>query len=154
MNLPRRRWAALLLWLALALLPLRGWAEVVMPIMMALGGGAAGMQSAAPAGAAMLPCHAGADSGNAVDVMAVDVTALEVAAIEIDSAAPAATDSAAPEHNACSLCDLCHGTVADAPRAPLLADAPVAAKPLPAAPTQVEPAVLSGPERPPRPATL
>ncbi len=144
MNLPRRRWPALLLWLALALLPLRGWAEATMPLMMALGGGPASMQAAAPHNTSTMPCHAAAAMDATIDLAAAGASPADLAAV----------DSTSPGPNACSMCDLCHGAAADAPRAPSLPAAPPAATSLPEAPTLLEPAVLSGPERPPRPTTL
>jgi hypothetical protein len=51
---PSPRLAALLLWIALAMLPLRGWASAVMPM-------TAG--NAAAAGTAALPCHGDAPHG-------------------------------------------------------------------------------------------
>lgn len=107
------------------------------------------MQTATAPVTAVMPCHGVAAMSDTTDLAAADL-----AAADIDLDDLAAADSTSSEHNACSMCDLCHGTVADAPRALWLPAAPPAIAPLPGAPTLLEPAVQSGPERPPRPTTL
>jgi hypothetical protein len=120
-----RRFAVALLWLALALLPLRGFAALLMPVGAAPAAATVAAEAPQHHGAAM-PCHGGAAQ---------------------DDAAAAAQ----PGDHTCSLCDLCHSGVA-AFSAPVLTlpampqDAPVAQ----AAPS-VEPRAPDSLFRPPRP---
>lgn len=117
---PAPRLVAALLWLAIALLPLRALGMTWMQ---------AGATSPVPAATAAaptdaMPCHGVAPEAPAADVAAV--------------------------HHACQLCDLCHAGVAVAPVAPSLGTAPTAAAPdeaLPAHPGRVAP---DGLFRPPR----
>lgn len=80
------RRAVWLIWLCLALLPLRGMAHAVM-----LGAGAshgAGLVQAAPDAAAPCPMHVAGPTG--------------------DAAAPA-QDAGSPASSGCHLCGVCHG---------------------------------------------
>jgi hypothetical protein len=120
-----RRFAVALLWLALALLPMRGFAALLMPVGAAPAAVATVAAEAPRHHGAAMPCH-----GSAVQ----------------DSAAA----TAQPGDHTCSLCDLCHSGVA-AFAAPVLTlpalpqDAPVAL----AAPS-VEPRAPDSLFRPPR----
>ncbi len=126
--MPRRspRFIALLLWIVIALLPIRALASAVMPVMMMSAPASSDGSALSVEQAAALPCHAG-------------------------MAADAADDSAAVGVNhCCSLCDLCHGSVAAAP--PPAVRAPTAREPQPqgASPTAIEPRAPEGLFRPPR----
>lgn len=116
-----RRLIAALLWIAIALLPLRGLAAAVMPVAMS---GLAPVVASAPAGdtAVAMPCH---------------------------GASQDASDAADTSH-ACALCDLCHSSVAAAPALmvamPVLHDAP----PLGALPRAALPRAPDGLFRPPK----
>jgi hypothetical protein len=114
LRLPRRLVTALL-WIAIALLPVRGWAAVLMPVM---------MQHSAVVSASdgTAPCHG------------------QMQQQEAPAAAP----------GTCSMCDLCHTSVAQAPSAPPLTA--VLHEPLPAAeaPTPMAPRAPDGLYRPPR----
>jgi hypothetical protein len=116
-----RRFVAALLWIAIALLPVRGLAAAVMPVVMS------GMEPAevsAPSDetAVAMPCH-GASQDAAAD---------------------------ADAGHTCALCDLCHSSVATAPTAleavPVLHDA----QPSGAMSRAVEPRAPDGLFRPPR----
>jgi hypothetical protein len=111
-----RRFVTALLWIAIALLPVRGWAAVLMPAVMHHDAGVG--ISATP------PCH-----GQQQD-------------------APADEAAAAP--GSCSLCDLCHTSVAQAPAPPQLAAPPQEALPAADAPTSIEPRAPDRLYRPPR----
>jgi hypothetical protein len=119
-----RRFAVALLWLALALLPLRGFAALLMPVGAAPAAAATVAAEIVQHNGAVMPCH-----GDMQD----------------DAAA-----TAQPGEHTCSLCDLCHSGVA-AFAAPvltlpaLLQDAPLAQ----AAPS-VEPRAPDSLFRPPR----
>jgi hypothetical protein len=123
MSLLSRRLTTALLWIAIALLPVRGAAAVLMPMMMA------GVQPPAVASTptadntvAEMPCHAASQD-------------------TIGSSNSAST---------CSMCDLCHITVAQAATVsvnlPELHEAP----PYAAAPTAIEPRAPDDLFRPPR----
>jgi hypothetical protein len=95
-----RRCSTALLWLAMALLPVRGWAVTLMPLAMSAptpAHAAMVTEHAEPAAAQAMPCH-GASSAEAPDGKTATPT--------------------------CSLCDLCHSTVAQAPSPPVLPAAP------------------------------
>jgi hypothetical protein len=117
-----RRFTAALLWIAIALLPVRGFAAVMMPIMMVDAGSAAVSAPADDATTAM-PCHdASQDAG----------------------------DASADATHTCSLCDLCHSSVA-ATTVPMIAlSGPHEAQPYGASPPVLEPRAPDGPFRPPR----
>ncbi len=118
-----RRFTAALLWIAIALLPVRGFAAVMMPMVMA---GAAASTANAPLDdtAVVMPCHGASQAVS-------------------DAAADGSTHS-------CSLCDLCHSSVATA-SAPIVAlPALHEAQPLGALPPTVEPRAPDGLFRPPR----
>jgi hypothetical protein len=112
-----------LLWLAIAVLPMRGWAATVMPVTMAAE--ALAFAASAPADASdeasPMPCH-----GALID------------------------DSATSSNAGCSHCDVCHAATAVLPNAvaplPVLPAAHPGLEPSPG----VERPVQSGPERPPR----
>lgn len=92
LRLPRRL-ATILLWIGIALLPLRGAATVVMPALM-LGSGPAAATAQVPEQVqAEMPCHA---------------------------SAAAVVDAAGTANHSCSLCDLCHSAAAQAPQPPAL----------------------------------
>jgi hypothetical protein len=119
-----RRCSTALLWLAIALLPVRGWAVTLMP--MAMGAPAQAMAvEAEPAAPSVMPCHG---------AMAAEATA-------------AASEPTTPT---CSLCDLCHTTVAQAPSPLALPASPEAAAPPAASPSRVASRLPDGLFRPPR----
>jgi hypothetical protein len=126
----RRLTGAWLLGVLLALLPLRGWAEVLMHT----GGHAAGQSQAADAAAWMPPCHA---------AMA------EEAGAEARGGASGETPPTTESGQACSLCALCHATALCASEATLEASPTVTAAPS-SAPAGHGPPALPLPERPPR----
>jgi hypothetical protein len=115
-----RRCSTALLWLAIALLPVRAWAVTSMPLAMGAPAPAGVTQAAEPSA---MPCHG---------AMAADA------------------DANSPTTPACSLCDLCHTTVAQAPSPLALPAAPDAAAPLAAVPGCVTSRVPDGLFRPPR----
>jgi hypothetical protein len=117
---PSRPLTIALLWLAIVLLPVRAWASAAMPLAMV--GEAVSQMQTDPAehSIASMPCHG--------------------------TSAP--DDTAGPQ--ACSMCDVCHGAFAGLPSAcGPLATVPTAV-PCATAGPPMEPAVLTGPERPPR----
>jgi hypothetical protein len=114
------RLAATLLWVALALLPLRGLAGALMPVV--VGGGNAPVTATE---VAAMPCH-----GVAAD----------------DSAA--AQDAGAT--HGCSMCDLCHGSAMRSAAPATLPAAPHEPLPRSAALTPIELRALDGLYRPPR----
>jgi hypothetical protein len=100
-----RRFAAVLLWVAVALLPLRGLAAAAMPAQMpALGGAPQTTVASMPAVQAM-PCHGDAAHDDAHHQAASD----------------AAEWGDCPS---CSLCALCHGGLAQAPQVVLALSSP------------------------------
>jgi len=117
---PSRPLTIALLWLAIVLLPVRAWATAAMPTAMA-GAAVIMMQSAGDVqGSASVPCHGEQQADNA----------------------------SAPK--TCSLCDVCHSAFAGLPAAQPALPALPPAVPCAAAVRPIEPAVLAGPERPPR----
>ena len=119
---PSRPLTIALLWLAIVLLPVRAWAAAAMPLTM-VGEAVMQMQATnAEAGNAGLPCH-GTSTGTA-------------------------NDSPAPQ--TCAMCDVCHGTFAALPSVQAALPVLPPAVPCAAAVPPVQPAVLTGPERPPR----
>jgi hypothetical protein len=116
------RFITALLWIAIALLPVRGLAAAVMPVAMA-GMVPAAASAAADETAVAMPCH---------------------------GASPNATESAADTSHACALCDLCHSSVAAAPAPPIVMPLSHDAQPLGALPRAVEPRAPDGLFRPPR----
>lgn len=117
-----RRFTTALLWIAIALLPVRGWAAVLMPISMGSLQPTA-VTGAAAADVAVMPCHAAPQ----------------------DAAADGGNSPAT-----CSMCDLCHTTVAQAaPTSVALADMHEALPPA-AASVVLEPRAPDGLFRPPR----
>lgn len=110
-----------LLWLAIALLPLRGWAAS--GTLMALPGGQVAMQAAGDTQATDgTPCH-GADH---------------------------AGETGAAAKPACSLCDVCHSAFVAQPAMQAALPVLPRARPRAALVPPVEHAALAGPERPPR----
>lgn len=114
-----RRFVTALIWIAIALLPVRGWAAVLMPAVMQHGAVASAGDNAMP------PCHGQMPQQDAAD----------------DAAAAPGT---------CSLCGLCHTSVAQAPSAPQLVAAPHEPLTAALAPTPIEPSAPDGVYRPPR----
>lgn len=118
------------MWMLLALLPVRGWATLVMQLQPPAHHAAMAVQQA--------PCHDVADAG-------------------VAAAAPADATAEAPNsvggsgsHASCSMCDLCHGAAAcNAQRAPSLAlDNTTRLQPVDYIDTGR--ALIGGLERPPR----
>lgn len=126
-----RRCSTALLWLAIALLPVRGWAVTLMPLAMGAPSQAhAAMATepvpqATPAAAQAMPCHG---------AMTPEAT----------------SDDGVVTTPTCSLCDLCHSTVAQAPAPPALPAAPDDALPPAAASSPVASQQSDGLFRPPR----
>jgi len=117
-----RRVTAALLWIAIALLPVRGLASVVMPVFMS--GMQATAASAAPEDtASAMPCHGA----------------------QADKSSTPASGS-----HTCSLCDLCHGTVAQLEHPSVSLPATHEAQPEAIAPPAHEPRAPDGLFRPPR----
>lgn len=118
-----RRLTTVLLWIAIALLPVRGWAAVLMPIAMGDMRPVA-VTTAADAAVAVMPCHA---------------------------APQATTDDSANTPSACAMCDLCHTTTV-AQAAPISVALPDLHEALPpaAASAAIEPRAPDGLFRPPR----
>ena len=117
-----RRFSTALLWIAIALLPVRGWAAVLMPISMGDMQPAA-VTSAAATDVSVMPCHAAPQDAVA------------------DGGDSPAT---------CSMCELCHTTVVQAaPTSVTLADMHEALPPA-AASVALEPRAPDGLFRPPR----
>jgi hypothetical protein len=113
---------AALLWIAIALLPVRGFAAVVMPMFMP-GTQAAAESAPADGTPSTMPCHgAMADKGSA------------------------------PANNShtCSLCDLCHGTVAQVEQPSVNLPATHEPRPHAAEPPLLEPRAPDSLFRPPR----
>jgi hypothetical protein len=117
-----RRFVAALLWIAIALLPVRGFASVVMPMFMSGMPSTAASTTAGDTASAM-PCH-GATA---------------------DESSTPATGS-----HKCSLCDLCHGTVAQVTQPSVSLPAVHEAQPEAAVPVVLEPRAPDGLFRPPR----
>ena len=117
--MPRRLW---IVWLMLALLPLRGWAAASMTVPAAAVEASVQIAQAADQAAAALPaCH--------------DVAG--------DESTPAGG-------HACNLCDLCHGAVADMAQPTLLPEPPPDVSPRPAATQDTGRQAVGGLDRPPR----
>jgi hypothetical protein len=122
---PARRLGTALLWIAIALLPLRGLAASLMPAM---------VQPATPVAAAAdeMPCHgAVTDDGSASE----------------HHKQPTAAVGDCPT---CSLCALCHGSVAQAAQVSLDLPELPALPPAAAPPSAIEPRAPDGLFRPPR----
>ena len=117
-----RRFTAALLWIAIALLPARGFAAVMMPTMMA-GTASATASATVDDVAKAMPCH---------------------------GASQEKSDATADATYTCSLCDLCHSSVA-ATKTPVTAlAAPHEAQPVSASPPALEPRAPDSLFRPPR----
>jgi hypothetical protein len=133
------RFRPLILWILLALLPLRGWATSDMQVSMALGTltstvAAASSTHAAPEAQhhAAAPCHG------------------DAAKASVD----AAQEPSSSGHAACTLCDLCHG-VAMATAEPQLSVLPMAAsRRLSLVSTDTGHLLIARLDRPPRSAPL
>jgi hypothetical protein len=126
-----RRLGTTLLWIAIALLPLRGFAASLMPVL---------VPPAAPVAALAdeAPCHGAAmDHAAATDVTVAD-------------AHHKAPTGAVGDCPTCSLCALCHGGVAQSASPSLsLPELPTPA-PAAAPPSPIEPRAPDGLFRPPR----
>jgi hypothetical protein len=122
LRLPRR-FVAALLWIAIALLPVRGFASVAMPMFMSSLPASSVASAAVDDTASAMPCH-----GATAD----------------KSSAPASSS------HTCALCDLCHGTVAQVTQPSV--SLPVMHEPQPqaAAPAVLEPRAPDSLFRPPR----
>jgi hypothetical protein len=116
-----RRLTTALLWIAIALLPVRGAAALLMP--MAMGHTQSAEMTSAPAAASAMPCHAAVQSADA------------------DGSTTPST---------CSMCDLCHTTVAQVAQAVLTVPHLHEALPRTAASAAIEPRAPDGLFRPPR----
>jgi hypothetical protein len=119
-HLLSRHLTTALLWLAIALLPLRGWASVLMPLSM--GEAAVAGASTDPAAPAAMPCHGD----------------------------PQAAEDNAPTAGTCSMCDLCHSNVVHVSQPLTLPSAPQEPLPVADAPQPIEPRAPDGLFRPPR----
>jgi hypothetical protein len=117
-----RRLSTALLWIAIALLPVRGFAAVMMP-MSILGLPSTETSASADSPAAAMPCHRAATD---------------------DIGAPASG------LHTCSLCDLCHGTVAQVEHPSVALPATHEAQPEAAVPVVLEPRAPDSLFRPPR----
>lgn len=118
-----RRLSIALLWLAIALVPLRGWATAWMISTVGTDAPAAVAEAADTP-----PCHGAMH----------------------DAVEASANEATSPSHT-CSMCDLCHTQVAQAPAMPSLPAAPHEAPPLASADDPVEPRAPDALYRPPRP---
>lgn len=119
---PSRPITVWLLWLAIALLPLRGWAASTMPVAVVAEAATVMTMAEAPSAHADLagPCHQDGDEA-----------------------------SVAGSHS-CGLCGVCHSAVVSMPTlTPTLPTLPSARPPIDPAPG-VERPVQGGPDRPPR----
>lgn len=138
------RLVAVLLWLALALLPLRGLAAGLMA------GPAAGHAAATAPADVPMPCHEQAGHHDAMDGGAHH----DAAAMHADSADDAADEGSAAVADdcpTCALCALCHGGFAHASALPLVLAAPEAGAPAAATTVRLAPHTPDGLFRPPRP---
>jgi cytochrome c553 len=117
-----RRFVAALLWIVIALLPVRGLASVMMPMVM----------SSMPATVASAP---------------VDDTA---AAMPCHGATADQSSTPAGSSHTCSLCDLCHGAVAQVTQPSVSLPVMHEAQPEAAAPPVLEPRAPDSLFRPPR----
>lgn len=124
---PSRSLTTWLLWLAIALLPVRAWAVAAMPV--AMGGAAAWTQ---------------VQGGVAIEV---DVEPSQPAT-PCHGASQPGDDASAPQ--ACSLCGVCHAAFAVWPSVQAALPALAPERPPSAFTQAVETAALAGPERPPR----
>jgi len=125
-----------LVWIVLALLPLRGWAVMAM-----------GIPDAAPQAALQVqqtqPHHA-IDSN-------VERSSTSVSAMPPCHDASTADSVGSPTGHACTLCDLCHSAVT-VPRAPLTVGAPLPPTlPRPGMERDTGRNAVGGLDRPPRP---
>jgi len=122
------RFRVVLVWMLLALLPVRGWATLAMQLP------PAGNHGTLAAHAAQAPCH---------DMVATAASA-EAAADE------GATGSVGGSHAGCSMCDLCHGTAAFNAQINLSFALNQIARVQPVADADTGRALVGGLERPPR----
>ena len=126
------------LWILLALLPLRGWAYGNMQVGMAADAVAMAAQSAeSPSAAhaaahAAMPCHEAAAATDAVPDAAPDA------------------DSANSGHTACALCDLCHSVALFSAASPLGETLLAVSRVRPVTGIDTGRALVGGLERPPR----
>lgn len=137
---PLRRLAAVLLWAAVALLPLRGLAAAAMPALMPAPGGAAATAVASTPAADAMPCHGDASHHASRD----DAPGEAHHAVVPDAAEWGDCPS-------CSLCVLCHGGLAQAPQVQLALTSPQGEPPAAHPWTARAPRAPDGLFRPPRP---
>lgn len=128
----RNRLTTTLLWIAIALLPLRGWAAAQMAVAWP-GGADASVSAAADEAHGVTPCHAGAHSM----AWSADV-------------GDAAEHTSVNGSHTCSMCDLCHTGAAQSEPPTLWLPALPHAAPHGAAPPAIEPRAPDGLFRPPR----
>lgn len=134
-----RRFAAVLLWAAVALLPLRGLAAAAMPALMpsqmpVMGSATEAAVASTPSADAM-PCHSGTAHDTAHD----------------DSHHAASQDAVEwGDCPSCSLCALCHGGMAQAPQVQLALTSPQGEEPAAHPWTARAPRAPDGLFRPPR----
>ena len=121
------------LWILLALLPLRGWAYGNMQVGMAAGELAMAAQSfESPAASHAMPCHEAAAATDASPGAAPDA------------------DSASSGHAACALCDLCHSVALFSAASPLGETLLAVSRVRPVTGIATGRALVGGLERPPR----
>lgn len=148
---PLRRHAAVLLWAAVALLPLRGLAAAAMPALMPATGGAPAIAVASMPAADAMPCHGDASHHAAHDASHVAQGDSHPDAVH-DAHHAAATDAAGwGDCPSCSLCALCHGGLAQAPQVLLALTSPQGGPPAAHPWTARAPRAPDGLFRPPRP---
>lgn len=130
-----------ILWLMLALLPLRGWAV-------------AGMAMPEPVRAAVMAHQAAASVGDAVDAMndAAHHTP-DTSALRPCHSTPGAQDNSGdstPVGSACTACDVCHAAWGLAPSVAVVLTPPPTCAPAVMAQRDTGRAAVSGLDRPPR----
>ena len=122
------RFRVVLVWMLLALLPVRGWATLAMQL------SPPGSHGTSAAHAAQPPCHE----------MAATTALAEAAADE------RVAGSAGGSHAGCSMCDLCHGTAAFSSQRTLAFGLRQVARLQPEADADTGRALVGGLDRPPR----
>ena len=122
------RFRVVLVWMLLALLPLRGWATLAMQL------SPPGSHGTSAAHAAQTPCHE----------MVATMASAEAAGDE------RAAGSVGGSHAGCSMCDLCHGTAACNAQTTLSFALNHVARVPPVADADTGRALVGGLERPPR----
>lgn len=122
------RFRVVLVWMLLALLPVRGWATLAMQL------SPPGSHSTSAAHAVQAPCHEMAAASAPADAAADE----------------AAAGSVGGSHAGCSMCDLCHGTAACNAQTTLSFALNHVARIRPVADADTGRALVGGLERPPR----